>query len=307
MITIAGVKFAYVFPGRDVPLIASLVNGPAYLRLARAAEQAGFAGLCLDDHPAPTESWRQSPGGHDCLDPFVGLAACAAVTDRIALIPYLAVLPYRNPFLLAKAATTLDVMSNGRLVLGVGAGYMPGEFDALGADWDTRNEVVDETLEVLRLAWSGEPVTYESPRFTARDVTSQPTPVQRPHPPLWIGGNSRLTRRRVVEHAQGWMTMPLRRRPGQLHNTPFLETAGDLRRLAEYLHDYAAQTGRSTPIDIVHSARDAPTERAALVDWLAEHAAAGVTWVTVNGIGTDLAEAEAFIERYGAEIIAAFG
>ena len=91
-------------------------------------------------------------GGHQTLDPFVALAFAAAVTKRLRLLTYLAVVPYRNPFLLAKAAATLDRLSGGRFILGVGSGYLKTEFFALGVDFDERNALFDEALDVLPLA-----------------------------------------------------------------------------------------------------------------------------------------------------------
>jgi len=123
-------------------------------------------------------------------------------TSRLRLLTHLAVVPYRNPFLLAKSAATLDKISHGRLTLGVGTGYLKTEFFALGVDFDERNELFDEALEVLPLHWKGEPFSYEGKHFTARDVIARPRPAQDPIP-IWIGGNSKLTLRRVAEKAQG--------------------------------------------------------------------------------------------------------
>ena len=208
-------RFIYYFPGRWVPLELELLTLDAHMMLAIAAQRSGFDGLAVDEHPIPSEAWRQGPGGHDALDPFITLAAVASSAPRLKLVTYAAVVPYRNPFLLAKQAATLDLLSGGRLVLGVGTGYLPGEFEALGVDFDERNALFDEGLEVMKLAWRGEPVDYEGRHFTAKAVTAQPRPHSRPHPPLWIGGNSKLTMRRVVDRAQGWMPMPNpRRAPG---------------------------------------------------------------------------------------------
>src|SRR5437762_5568201 len=96
--------------------------------VARAVEAAGWDGLAFTEHPAPGYRWLAEGGGHQTLDPFVALGAAAAVTERIMLLTYLAVVPYRNPLILAKAAATVDIVSNGRFVLGVGTGYLKGEF-----------------------------------------------------------------------------------------------------------------------------------------------------------------------------------
>lgn len=296
-------KFAYYFPGRWFPPSPELLTGEAHRTLARAAEAAGFDALSLDEHPAPSGRWRETPGGHDALDPFVGLAGVAAATERVELLTYLTVLPYRNPFLLAKAAATLDVMSDGRLILGVGTGYLKSEFAALGVDFDERNALFDESLDVLRRAWTGEPVDHEGLHFSARGIVVQPTPMRRPSPPIWIGGNSALTRRRVVASAQGWLPMPQQRVPGSVHRTPPLEDLDDLRVLIEDLRARADDAGRTEPIDIGHSNRDAPTDAAGAAEWVEEAESIGVTWLTVNGEGRTMAEALEFIERYGETVI----
>ena len=110
------------------PLIAhpynpEFVSGEGLARFARAAEAAGFDGIAFTDHPSPSDKWLNA-GGHDALDPFAALPYVAAVTERLMLIPNIVVLPYRNPFLVAKAAATIDVLSGGRFVLSVATGYL---------------------------------------------------------------------------------------------------------------------------------------------------------------------------------------
>src|SRR6478735_6955033 len=144
--------------------------------IARALEGAGWDGLAYTEHPAPGRRWLAEGGGHQTLDPFVALGAAAAVTERITLVTYLAVLPYRNPMLTAKAAATLDILSRGRFVLGVGSGYLKAEFFALGVDFDERNALFDEAIEVMGLHWSGAPFDFEGRNFSARDLIARPAP-----------------------------------------------------------------------------------------------------------------------------------
>ena len=174
--------------------------------VARAVEAAGWDGLAFTEHPAPGYRWLAEGGGHQTLDPFVALGAAAAVTTRIKLLTYLAVVPYRNPLLLAKAAATVDMISNGRFILGMGTGYLKSEFFALGVDFDERNALFDEALEVLPLHWSGEKFSYEGKHFNARDLIARPSP-KAGTIPIWIGGNAKISRRRVATRAQGWMPM----------------------------------------------------------------------------------------------------
>jgi probable F420-dependent oxidoreductase len=160
------------------------------------------------------------------------------------------VAPYRNPFLLAKAAATVDKISDGRMILGLGAGYHKTEFRALGVDMDERNALFDEALDVLPLHWAGEPFSYQGRHFEAREVIARPRPVQVPIP-IWIGGNSKLSRQRVVEKAQGWMPML---GPPQLSVTARTAPIGSLEELTPLvaeLRDAAAQAGRTDPIDVL--------------------------------------------------------
>ena len=184
---------------------ADLLRAGPIDEVAATAERCGFDGFSLTDHPIPGNRWLHA-GGHQTLDPFVALAFAAAATERIRLLTYLAVAPYRQPFVMAKAAATVDKLSGGRFILGLGVGYNKSEYFALGVDFEERNVLFDEALDVLPLHWQGEPFSYEGRHFNARDVIARPKPVQDPIP-IWIGGNSKLSRRRVAQRAQGWMPM----------------------------------------------------------------------------------------------------
>ena len=199
-------------------------------------------------------------GGHDTLDPFVGLAFIAAATSELRLLTYLAVLPYRNPFLIAKTVATLDALSGGRVDFGLGTGYLKSEYFALGVDFDERNALFDESLEVMKLAWTGEPVTYQGLHFSARDVTAMPTPLQKPYPPIWLGGNSKLTRRRVVEQATGWLPMLNPPEFATARRSAVLETVDDFAVMLADLRAHAERIGRTEPIEIMFCPPDVPLE-----------------------------------------------
>src|SRR4051794_40128232 len=180
-------------PTHRLDRAAEFVSAAAVADLSRAAEAAGFAAVFVTDHPAPPAKWIAG-GGHHTLDPFVTLAFAAAATSTLRLQTNLFVPAYRHPLLSAKLVATLDVLSGGRVVVGVGAGYLEGEFAALGADFDGRNDVLDAAIRTMRSAWTGQPVD---------GVLSLPAPVQRPGPPVWVGGNSKRAIRRVVELGDG--------------------------------------------------------------------------------------------------------
>jgi probable F420-dependent oxidoreductase len=277
-----------------------LVSGPAVAEVARAAEEAGFAAVFVTDHPAPPEQWL-ARGGHHTLDPLVTLSYAAAVTTSLRLQTNLFVPAYRHPLLSAKAVASLDVLSGGRVILGVGAGYLAEEFAALAADFDHRNEVLDDAVATMRRAWSGVPV---------EGSVSLPRPVQQPGPPVWVGGNSRQAIRRAVALGDGWVPMPSPHRAAAALRTPGLESIGDLSARIELLRDEAAAAGRTDPLDIAFMpagldmfsrARPDPT---AVVDELHALHAVGVTWATVTLPGDTRPELLAAIESFGADVIA---
>ncbi len=126
-------KFIFQYPDFN-GLEGDMLDAGPVSELAILAETHGWDGFSFTEHPAPTAKWL-STGGHQSLDPFVALAHVAAVTSRLKLLTYLAVLPYRNPLSLAKSAATVDKLSNGRFILGVGTGYLKAENFALGVDF----------------------------------------------------------------------------------------------------------------------------------------------------------------------------
>jgi probable F420-dependent oxidoreductase len=218
---------------------ADLLEAGSVVDVARAVELAGWHGISFTEHPAPGARWLDA-GGHQTLDPFVALAAAGAVTSHLTLLTYLAVVPYRNPMLLAKAAATVDQVSNGRFVLGAGTGYLKTEFFALGVDFDERNALFDEVLDVLPLHWKGEPFSYEGRHFNARDVLARPRPVQNPIP-VWIGGNSTLTLRRIAQRGQGWMPLTGDAAMATTTRTPHLDTIDSIGERLAMLRDFAGE------------------------------------------------------------------
>src|SRR5271154_7574037 len=131
-------KFTITHPMHSHPYNPELVRGEGIAKVAAAAEAAGIHGFGLTDHPAPSQRWLEA-GGHDALDPFVTMGYAAAHTTTLRLIPNIVVLPYRNPFIVAKAAASLDALSGGRFVLSVATGYLRSEYRALGIDFQRRN------------------------------------------------------------------------------------------------------------------------------------------------------------------------
>jgi probable F420-dependent oxidoreductase len=299
-------KHTVVFPLVHHPINPDLITGDAMTRFVQTAERVGFDGIALTDHPAPSHKWLKA-GGHDALDPFAVLSFVAAVTERVLLIPHVLVLPYRNPFVVAKAAATIDVLSGGRFVLSVATGYLRSEYRALGVDFEQRNELFDEALDVLRGVWSTDEFSYEASGFVADRVTVNPKPR---HVPIWIGGNSALTRRRVARYGDGWNPFLASGPLAQTARTQPLENLDDLARMLDDLWRHVEAAGRDPKAIDVQFGTGLPgpgddrfSADAHLAN-LRDMAALGVTWNCVGVPGASLDRALDAMEQYGTEVIA---
>ncbi len=298
-------KYWFTYPLVAHPCNPAFMSRDAVVRVAHAAEGAGFDGIGFTDHPAPSHKWLNA-GGHDALDPFVALAMIAAHTEHLQLIPNIVVLPYRNPFIVAKAAATLDLLSGGRFVLSVATGYLRSEYRALGVDFEQRNKLFDEALEVLQGVWSQDEFNFEGTGFVAMGVTANPKPA---HIPIWIGGNSALARRRVAMHANGWNPFPAPRGLARTARTVPLEGIEDLAPMLDHLWEELALAGRDrSEIDVAFSlGLPGPTDRdfdaSAHLETLDRLGALGVTWTSVPIPGDSVEHAVEALERYGAEVI----
>ncbi len=279
----------------------------AVREVGRAVEQAGFNAGLVTDHPCPTGRWLDA-GGHHAQGPFVMLALLAAVTTKLRLQTGILVLPYRNPFIVARDVATLDHFSNGRVTLSVGAGYLKGEYRALGVDFEQRNELMDEYLKALRAALSGEEFTFEGTGYTAFGNRILPGSAQKPHLPLLVGGNSRRAIRRVVELADGW--------------NPFFTTAGidlsttrttsmtgevDLQEGIAYMKAHCEKVGRAEMPEIVLASIAPPGEKwtpAQLIDRIGRYRELGVSTAAISMEGRTCAEWCDNVARFGADVIA---
>lgn len=303
-----GVRFSLQLPTSRVDAADEFVNATAVREMAQAIEAAGFDACFVTDHPFPNDRWLAS-GGHHALDPFVALSFAAAATDRLRVQTNIAVLGYRNPFLLAKSAASLDVMSGGRLILGVAAGYLQREFQALGADFAARNDVADEHVRAMKRAWTEDGIELIGRHFAATGNTMLPRPVQRPHPPLWIGGNSQRAIRRAVELGDGWIPFPtVGIVPARVRTAAILSMRDFDERLA-YARRHADAIGRAKPLEISFVPFGLSTEPpdspdpskfAETIDALG---ARGVTWVTMSLRSATRGEFLEGVARLGDELL----
>jgi probable F420-dependent oxidoreductase len=175
--------------------------------VARAAEAAGFDSLWTGEHvvlPDPQEPPSPAPPDMPMLHPSTILSFLAGVTSKIKLGTGIILIAQRNPLVLAKEIASLDVLCNGRLLFGIGAGYLHQEFAALGVNFEQRGQRTDEYIEVMRALWNQEKPEFAGQFYNFKNVQAYPRPVQKGGPALVIGGSSRAALRRTVSAAQGW-------------------------------------------------------------------------------------------------------
>jgi probable F420-dependent oxidoreductase len=200
--------------GFYVPTRGHTATPDAIEALVARGEALGFSSAMIADHivfPAKVNSKYpytkdgRFPGQGDALEQLTLMAFVAARTSRVRLVTSVMILPYRNPVFTAKALATIDVFSRGRVTVGVGVGWLREEFEALDApDFDRRGAVSDEYLKIFKTLWTTSPASFAGEFYCFTDVQSLPLPVQKPHPPIWIGGHSRAALRRVARFGDGW-------------------------------------------------------------------------------------------------------
>ena len=262
-------------------------SAAALRKVAEAAEAAGIDAINTTDHPAPSQKWRNN-GGHDTFDPFAMLAFVAGFTRKIRLHTHILVLPYRNPFVSAKSAASVDALSEGRLIIGIGSGYLSSEYAALGADFEKRGERMDEAIEVMRMAWSGEPVTFKGSHFQAFGAFPRPLPVQRPIP-IWGGGNSKRAIERAARQCEGYCPFFAPETLAKSARTQVLADLADFKRQVDYFNECRDRFGRGGPVDLLGVStsvtRMAVCNREAAeiyLDAAAEYARLGCTWMILS-------------------------
>jgi probable F420-dependent oxidoreductase len=269
-------------------------------------ERVGFSGCSVTDHPCPTGRWLDA-GGHHAQDPFVMLSLVAAATRKLRLYTGILVLPYRNPFITARAVATLDVFSGGRVTLGVGAGYLKGEYYALGVDFERRNDIMDEYIRALKAAWGGAQFSFKGTGYEARDSRILPGPLQKPHPPLLIGGNSHRAIRRAVELGDAWYPFFTAGSLSSTARTVPMANEHDLAQGIRYLREHCEQVGRVSPPEIIVGSVTSPGEKLhheALVDKIGRLRSLGVSGAAVHIEGRTRAEWCDNAERYRTDVLA---
>ncbi|WP_396903580.1 LLM class F420-dependent oxidoreductase [Mycolicibacterium phlei] len=300
-------RFNLMFPMRAVKHWETWREGATLAEVARVAEQAGFDGFSMSEHPYPDKGWLAT-GGHHAFDPMVSLSFAAAATTRLRVMTCILVSGYRNPYLTAKAAASLDVLSGGRFTLGTGVGYLKSEFEALGADFTRRGTLLDEAITAWKATWRGE--EHRGPAFGVSGHVALPLPVTPGGPPIWIGGNGAAAQRRVVEVADGWMPMAASGEMAAITRSQPLE---DIDTLAEWIaavNKRRADLGRG-PADVSFVPFESGSLRsgdcaafcAAVRPRLDPYAEAGVTWITIEPASRSFSDFRTDVELIASQLI----
>lgn len=260
--------------------------------LATTAERCGFESIWSVEHvaipvkhlPYPGSKDGQMPGGDDVAipDPLIPLAYVAAITKTIRLGTGVLILPQRHPIYTAKEVATVDVLSGGRVMLGIGSGWMKEEFEALGIDFHRRGAMTDEAIQALRALWSSGPSTFEGKHFKFGPLHSYPKPVNK-DVPIHVGGHSTAAARRAGRYGDGFF--------------PTVVNPGKLKDLFAIVRSEAQKVGRN-PAAIEFSCM-----RSAKVDDLKMLAEIGVSRVVINPPGTNPEVITRGLEKFHKEVI----
>jgi probable F420-dependent oxidoreductase len=282
----------------------------AITRMVQAMDKAGIDATCVTDHPAPTQRWVEN-GGHATLDPFVALSVAATASPRIRLQTHVLVLAYRNPFIVAKSAASLDALSGGRFTMGIGTGYLRPEYLAVGVPFEERGAITDEMIKVMRAAWTGQPVTFKGSHFEARDIVILPRPLQPNGLPIWAGGNAERAIRRAVEMCEGWCPFPVEGIVTKTARTDELSSIAQLKEKLAYAKAHAERIGRTDPLTICMGRFGSETmspegqgDAARAIDDYAELSEVGVSWTPMSVPAPSIEEFIDNIQWFGEEIIA---
>ena len=262
-------------------------------RVAVSAEELGYDSVWVSDHVVVPRA-NIANFGETVFDPLVTLGVVAGATTRVQLGTTVLIVPYRNAVVTAKMVSSLDALSGGRVVLGIGAGWVAAESALLGLPFAERGPMTDEHLRAMQELWTSPAPSFAGRYTQFRDVVFEPKPTQKPHPPIWVGGHSRAALRRAVEFGAAWH--PINRPPEELRAgraelakisaargravPPAITLRNDVRILAP---------GQSAPKS-THAGRVLAGEPAALVEQITELAACGVEHLVCEFLAADGAE-----------------
>ena len=273
-----------------IPNCRHLATPDIIRRAAVRAEQLDYDSVWVSDHVVVPHA-NVVNFGETIFDPLVTLAVIAGATSRVRLGTTVLIVPYRNAVVTAKMISSLDALSGGRFVFGIGAGWVAAESAALGVPFAERGPMTDEYLNAMQELWTKREPSFAGKYTQFNDIVFEPKPVQKPHPPIWVGGHSRAALRRTAQFGAAWH--PINRSPGELRAgmsalaqicqargravAPALTARNDMRIL---------RPGEQVPKS-AHAGRVLAGEPAALVDQITELAACGVEHLVLEFLAAD--------------------
>ncbi len=260
-----------------------------FQRIARTADELGFDAMAVPEHLALPVDLQANMGAY-WPHAFTAMAFLAGATTRMKVNSGVIVLPYHHPVAVAKAVSTLDVLSSGRVMLTFGVGMAPAEFAAVGVPFERRGRVTDEYVAAMKALWTEQRPEFHGEFVHIADVVFEPKPVQRPHPPLWFGGRSMASLRRAARHGDGWAPAG-----GLLGRGPWFEDDRQLPGLLTEVRETRAAAGNDGRFDInlpvvqpnigpnhtVLPPTFVPRSAQQVVDEVGRLEALGVTWTSV--------------------------
>ena len=286
--------------GLHLPHIGPLANREAITTFAKLAEDHGFDSLWVSDHVVvPRGLDSRYPYRRDgafpvqpevpMLEPIATLLFAAAVTERVKLGTTVLVIPMRNPIVTAKQLASLDVLSNGRLILGVGAGWMEEEFEMLGTPFKQRGARLDEYIQLFKVLWTEENPSFHGKFWQIEEVGFAPKPIQRPHPPIWVGGHSAPALRRAGRMADGWHAVGIE--------------PDTLREQFQEVQRHAQEAGRDpASVSLSVRTRVSLNDPPQAIEQLQRYREVGVTHVVLEIFTAELERARSLMEVLAREV-----
>jgi probable F420-dependent oxidoreductase len=273
-----------------IPTCRHLAAAEVIRRSAVRTEQLGYDSVWVSDHVVVPNA-NIVNFGETIFDPLVTLGVLAGATNRVQLGTTVLIVPYRNAVVTAKMVSSLDALSGGRVVLGIGAGWVAAESAMLGVPFAERGPMTDEHLEAMLELWQSPAPSFAGKYTQFSNLSFEPKPVQKPHPPIWVGGHSRAALRRTARFGAAWH--PINRSPGELRAgqadiARFCQERGRTEPPALTLRNdvRVVRPGESVPTS-THGGRVLAGEPAALVDQIKELADCGVEHLVLEFLSAD--------------------
>ncbi len=288
-------KFGIVLPN-----FGKYANKKHLSDITLQAEELGFDSIWVSDHIVIPNSHEGF--GDEFYEPLVTLSFLAAITKSIRLGTSVIILPYRNPVTLAKMISTLDMLSEGRIILGIGTGWLKEEFDALGISYEHRGRLTDEWMNVMKVLWTDDSPEFEGKFLKFSDIKFLPKPYQKPHPPIWVGGGGTKALERAARFGTGWHPVGLTPWELKLKIT-------ELNRLREENgnsnREFHIALRRNLEINSEKDFGEDETLRGTpekLIQGIKDYKDVGVTYLILQFLGGDIYQIQNTIQSFTADI-----